>query len=46
MEEWGLLETIGGCIVALDLSSDAFWEEAGRVAGLGDEAKLATMPSC
>ena len=25
-----LLEAIGGCFVALDPSSDAFWEEAGR----------------
>ena len=44
LEEWGLLETIGGCFVALDLSSDdAWWEEAGRDVGLGDASILATI---
>ena len=43
LEEWGLLEAIGGCFAALDLSSDAFWEEAARAAGLGDDATLATV---
>ena len=34
LREWGLLETVGGCFAALDPSSDAFWEEAERAAGL------------
>eukprot|EP01045_Picozoa_sp_COSAG04_P026793 COSAG04_NODE_3791_length_2526_cov_5.686032_1_plen_321_part_00 len=43
LEAGRMLETIGGCIVALDPSSDAFWEEEGRAAGLGDAATLATV---
>eukprot|EP01045_Picozoa_sp_COSAG04_P025249 COSAG04_NODE_3279_length_2980_cov_1.509198_1_plen_389_part_00 len=43
LEGGRMLETIGGCFVALDLSSDAFWEEAGRAAGLSNAVTLATI---
>eukprot|EP01045_Picozoa_sp_COSAG04_P015093 COSAG04_NODE_1170_length_7960_cov_2.783743_7_plen_325_part_00 len=43
LREWGLLEDIGGCITVHELLTDAFWEQAGRTAGLGDEALLATI---